>query len=170
MRTAAAWFLPVLLLGGCLGGSKSGFPDRYILNENELPAGLKLSPADSMLSSKNPGPLNKDFLQGVLAPLGLAGHAPKEAWVELVENRSEALGGMMMVAGYWPDVGERAAALAAAQGRLGTPACDPPGNVTLFSDDHVIVVFNGDDELQPRVHDLAAALRAKTSALAPVCR
>ncbi|MBI2078235.1 MAG: hypothetical protein HYT80_07700 [Euryarchaeota archaeon] len=153
-----------LAASGCLTFGDAGFPKSYLLEEDEIPSGLKLRALDEggeeAPVATNPGEVFPEFVGDEFG-----GDIPEGLWGEFfLPVRGDAYDEVGIYAARWD-----AAADADAAARIAKEEACPDDDFGLLRDGNVLVFVWGDSDGVAYVDRLASALKAKTGSLSILC-
>lgn len=164
--------LAITALSGCAskGGSRA-FPQPYLLEGDEIPAGLVLGDVpEGFPVSGNPARVDKAAISAYLSSYAseFQEFAPEEAWVEFLENPGEAEdsaeGGVLLAPAFWNDPGHLDQIVSALKGD--ESVCSDGATLKFLRDDQVLVLVAGD---QPYFGQVEDALKAQAPGLSDIC-
>lgn len=171
-RALVAGLVVLGLLAGCSSKSAT-YPDAYMLEADELPAGLKLSevPPDWPIQN-NPAEIPANFM-GALGE-EFRDFKPQSAWAEMIESTSSSSsegpdGGLISAAGFWSDEAKAQKVIDELKSQSENQVCQHPEAGALLRDGNVIVIMAGDESMGSWVPKLIAAIQEDAPNLKNAC-
>jgi hypothetical protein len=142
------WAIAVAVLvtafAGCTSKS-TAYPEKYLLYEDDLPSGLKLSelpPGSESFLASNPGQVPDMFIEQFAQQF--RGLGPSKVWVEFLEKTARADddpgGGILIASAYWTDEAKAAQAVDEIKRESRGEVCKPQNMGVALRDANVIVI------------------------------